>query len=176
MLSHRLGSSKRDDAFRPHRFQWGVHKCQRLDPVVTATENMPGLKAVGDHLIWARMGLAQEHGMKLLRSHDVMDIAPATGEGSADLPVAKRYPYSIFGHCDPSSALLHRCGALRGKLINNQTILFVLRTPTSFASVAHTYYCDHAAANVFPASATAPCVAPLTPPEDEVLPDACASR
>jgi hypothetical protein len=70
MLSHRLGSSKRDDAFRPQRFQCGVHKCQRLDPVVIATENMPGIKAVGDHLIWARMGRAQEHGMKLLRSHD----------------------------------------------------------------------------------------------------------
>src|SRR5271167_1055310 len=52
------------------------------------------------------MGRAQEHGMKLLRSHDVMDIAPATGEEAAIFPATKRYPDPIFGHCDLSSALL----------------------------------------------------------------------
>src|SRR5208282_6125907 len=50
------------------------------------------------------MGRTQEHGVKLLRSHDVMDIAPATGEEAPIFPAAKRYPDPIFGHCDLSSS------------------------------------------------------------------------
>jgi hypothetical protein len=55
------------------------------------------------------MGRAQEHGMKLPRSDDVMDIAPATGEKAPIFPAPERYPDSIFSHCALSSAFLHRC-------------------------------------------------------------------
>jgi hypothetical protein len=41
--------------------------------------------------------------MELLRSYDVMDIAPATGEEAPVFPAAKRYPDPIFGHRDLSS-------------------------------------------------------------------------
>ena len=43
--------------------------------------------------------------MKLLWSHDVMDIPPATGEEAPIFPTAKRHPDSICGHCDLSLAI-----------------------------------------------------------------------
>src|SRR5690242_18084664 len=49
--------------------------------------------------------------MKLLRSHDVMDIAPTTGEEAPIFAAAKRYPDPIFGHCGLSSAFLPHSGA-----------------------------------------------------------------
>lgn len=75
------------------------------------------------------MGRAQEHGAKLLRSHDIMDIETATGEEAPIFPAAKRYPDPILGHCDLSSALLHHYSAVRGKLIITRRSLFVLRPP-----------------------------------------------
>jgi hypothetical protein len=57
------------------------------------------------------MGRAKEHGVKLLRSHDVMDITRAAGEEAPIFPAAKRYPDPIFRHCDLSSVFLHRRGA-----------------------------------------------------------------
>ena len=46
------------------------------------------------------VGRAQEYGMKLVRQHNVMDIAPATGEEAPIFASAKWYPDPIFGHCD----------------------------------------------------------------------------
>jgi hypothetical protein len=41
--------------------------------------------------------------MKLVRSHDVMDIASATGKEAPIFPTAKRYPDPICGHRELSS-------------------------------------------------------------------------
>src|SRR6516164_11546778 len=54
------------------------------------------------------VGRAQEHGVQLLRQHDVMDITSATGEEASIFTTAKRYSDPIFGHCDVSSAFLCR--------------------------------------------------------------------
>jgi hypothetical protein len=52
------------------------------------------------------MGRAQEDSMQLLRQHNIMDIAPATGEEAPIFPAPKRYPNPIFGHCNLSPAFL----------------------------------------------------------------------
>jgi len=49
------------------------------------------------------MGRAHKYGMKLVRLHDVMDIASATGKEAPIFPTAKRYPDPICGHRELSS-------------------------------------------------------------------------
>jgi hypothetical protein len=43
--------------------------------------------------------IAQEHGVKLLRSHDVMHIAPAASQEAPIFSAAKRRPDPIFRNC-----------------------------------------------------------------------------
>ena len=61
MLSQRRDSSKRDGAFRLQRFQCGVRKRRRLDPLVTTPEEAPWVKAVGDHLVWVEPDPGTRH-------------------------------------------------------------------------------------------------------------------
>ena len=71
------------------------------------------LGLVDRHDFGMGVGRAQEHSVELLRPHDIMDIASATGEETPIFTAAKRYPNPIFGHCDVSSAFLRRLWSIQ---------------------------------------------------------------
>ena len=74
--------------------------------------------------------------MKLLRPHDVMDIAAPAGEEAPILPAAKRYPDSIFGHRDPFGPV-HKSGQIPNRPQQRHPALAVTRSyPLKFGGYA----------------------------------------
>jgi hypothetical protein len=74
---------------------------------IAATPGLASASVFDRHDFRMGVGRAHEYGVKLLWSHDVMYITPATREKAPIFATAKRYPDPIFGHCGLSSAFLY---------------------------------------------------------------------